>query len=36
MVGLARENSNYLFDDLLVLCERLDELDIEVIMNPTS
>ena len=32
LVDLARENWNYLFDDLVVLCERLEELDIEKIM----
>jgi hypothetical protein len=29
LVGPARENWNYIFSDLQLLCERLDELDIE-------
>jgi hypothetical protein len=33
LVGLAREKSNYLFEGLVVLCERLDELDIEAVIN---
>jgi len=32
-VGPAGENSNYLFEALVVLCERLDALDIEAIIE---
>jgi hypothetical protein len=32
-VGPARENWNYIFEDLIVLCERLDELNIESMMQ---
>jgi hypothetical protein len=32
MVDLTRENSNCIFLDLQLLCERLEELDIESIM----
>lgn len=31
-MDLARENWNYIFEGLIVLCERLEELDIEKIM----
>jgi len=33
LVGQARENWNYLFEDLQRLCEHLEELDIEAIMD---
>lgn len=32
LVDLAGEISNCIFSDLQVLCERLEELDIEVMM----
>jgi hypothetical protein len=32
-VGHTRENWNYIFADLQVLCERLEQLDIEGIME---
>jgi len=32
-VGYAKEKLNYIFSDIQVLCERLDELDIEAIMG---
>lgn len=33
LVGHTREISNYIFRDLQLLCERLDELDIEAIIT---
>lgn len=33
LVGPTREKLNYIFSDIQVLCERLDELDIEAIME---
>ena len=30
-MDLARENWNYVFDELITLCERLEELDIEAL-----
>lgn len=33
LVGPTRENWNYIFSDLRLLCERLEELDIEAIME---
>jgi|GEM_PF-2555193 len=32
LVGPTKENSNYVLEALVVLCERLDELDIEGMM----
>jgi hypothetical protein len=32
LVDLARENWSYIFEDLQLFCERLEELDIEVII----
>ena len=32
-MDLARENWNYIFSDLVLLCERLEELDIETVIN---
>lgn len=32
-MDLARENWNYLFKGLVVLCERLEELDIEATIS---
>lgn len=32
-MDLVRENWNCLFECLILLCERLDELDIETIMT---
>lgn len=33
LVGPTRENWNYIFPDLQLLCERLEELDIEALME---
>lgn len=33
LVGPARENWNYIFSDLQLLCEHLEELNIEAIME---
>lgn len=33
MVDLARENWNFIFEHLVILFERLEELDIETITN---
>jgi hypothetical protein len=32
-VDLARENWNCIFEDLMFLCERLEELDIETFIG---
>jgi len=32
-VDLARENWNFIFEDLALLCEKLEELDIEAVME---
>jgi len=32
-VGHARENWNYIFEDLQTFCERLEELDLEMIIE---
>lgn len=36
LVDLAREISNSVFSDLQLLCERLEELDIEAMMAADS
>jgi hypothetical protein len=33
LVGPTRENWNYLFEALVILCEQLEELDIEAIID---